>query len=151
MNLRKILTNRKGFTLMEIIVVLIIIAVLAAALIPSFVGFIRDSRSATAINQARMGMNAAQVLVTEAQGQTPPQAPSTVAGTYSAAEAGAVTATMNQARFWQLVRDDVDPAGVFVIGTGDFEGTRITGLQYTGAGFVVTITGGRANAVPVSP
>jgi len=59
------LFNKKGFTLMEIIVVLIIIAIMAAALIPSFVNFARNARANEYIAQARIGMSAAQAVVTQ--------------------------------------------------------------------------------------
>jgi len=123
MKLKQILNNRKGFTLMEIIVVLIIIAVLAAALIPSFVGFIRDSRSATVLNEARMGMNAAQVLLTEYRG-----AEGTGDNPFDGATFSATT-TGPDARFWELLDGDVQPAGEY----SDITVTdnRVTGLVYT--------------------
>lgn len=37
--------NRKGFSLVELIVVLVIMAILAAALIPSLMGYIRKPKS----------------------------------------------------------------------------------------------------------
>lgn len=43
--------NKKGFTLIEMIVVIAIIAILIALLVPSIIGFIRDSRE-TAGNAA---------------------------------------------------------------------------------------------------
>ncbi|MCL2249377.1 MAG: prepilin-type N-terminal cleavage/methylation domain-containing protein [Oscillospiraceae bacterium] len=67
--LTKTLKSRKGFTLMEVIVVLIILAVLAAALIPTFLGFINQAASATAIADARLGLTAAQAVVTESVGR----------------------------------------------------------------------------------
>ena len=36
--------NRKGFSLVELIVVLVIMAILVAALVPSLVGYIRQAR-----------------------------------------------------------------------------------------------------------
>jgi len=61
----KLLRSKKGFTLMEIIVVLIIIAIMAAALIPSFVNFARNARANEYIAQARVGMTAAQAFMTD--------------------------------------------------------------------------------------
>jgi len=148
MKLRKTL-NKKGFTLMEIIVVLIIIAVLAAALIPSFVGFIRDSRSATAINEARIGMNAAQVLLTEEHGKNEPADPF---------PGGVVTGAASITRFNTLLGADV-PAGVnntnfsgiVIVDPVDGVGTRVGGIFYDGnPAFDVLIdsTDGRAVAGP---
>ena len=122
--MKKILTNRKGFTLMEIIVVLIIIAVLAAALIPSFVGFIRDSRAASIINEARMGMNAAQVILTEERGRG-----NTDVNPFSGFVSSA--AGTNAIRFRNLIDSDVQNPGGFsgITVTGD----RVDGLVYTTA------------------
>ena len=45
--------SKKGFTLVEIIVVLVILAILAAILIPSMVGYIDKANKKTAVVEAR--------------------------------------------------------------------------------------------------
>ena len=45
--------KKQGFTLMELIVVVAIIAILAASLTPSFTGYIKESRKVAVINQAK--------------------------------------------------------------------------------------------------
>jgi type IV pilus assembly protein PilA len=57
--------NKKGFTLVEIIVVLVILAILAAILIPSMVGYISKAQKKTAIVEARSVTLAAQTLASE--------------------------------------------------------------------------------------
>ena len=121
--MKKILKNKKGFTLMELIIVLVIVAVLAAALIPSFLNFVGRARDDSLHAQARVGLVAAQVLLTEG-GQA--RAP----GTYNEAafetEVGA-----DPGDFQLLVVDDVDdPTGFddFIIDTG---GLRVVGITYT--------------------
>ena len=44
---------KKGFTLVEIIVVLVILAILAAASIPTMLGFVEDARAKSLITEAR--------------------------------------------------------------------------------------------------
>ncbi len=51
--LTKKVNNRKGFTLIELIVVIAIIAILAAVLIPRFTGFTDNAREKSAISDTR--------------------------------------------------------------------------------------------------
>lgn len=57
--------NKKGFTLIEIIVVLVILAILAAALIPSMIGFVNDARGKALVAEARTVYVAGQSIATE--------------------------------------------------------------------------------------
>ena len=68
MKLMQVLKNRKGFTLMELIVVLIIIAILMAALLPSLIGWINDARESALRTEGRTALVAIQGVVTEARG-----------------------------------------------------------------------------------
>lgn len=54
-----------GFTLVEIIVVLVVLAILAAFTIPAMLGFVEDARSKAAIAEAREVYVAAQAAATE--------------------------------------------------------------------------------------
>ena len=62
------LKNKKGFTLMELIVVLIIVAVLMAALLPSLIGWINEARETALRVDGRTAMLAIQSTVTQAAG-----------------------------------------------------------------------------------
>ncbi len=64
--------NKKGFTLIELIVVIAIIAILAVILIPRFTGFTDSANKSAAISNARNLAISGQAL--EAEGDTSPTA-----------------------------------------------------------------------------
>lgn len=57
--------QKKGFTLVEIIVVLVVLAILAAFTIPTMLGFVADARGKAYIAEAREVYVAAQAVATE--------------------------------------------------------------------------------------
>lgn len=56
----KKLKDKKGFTLVELIVVLVILAILAALLIPALTGYIDRANEEKVVAEARMALMAAQ-------------------------------------------------------------------------------------------
>lgn len=58
--------NKKGFTLVELIVVLVILAILAALLIPALTGYIDKAKRKSIVAETRQTVMAAQTLVDEA-------------------------------------------------------------------------------------
>ncbi|MBR6172665.1 MAG: type II secretion system protein [Eubacterium sp.] len=61
--------NDKGFTLVELIVVLVILAILAAILVPALLGYIDKAREKQVTTNAEAAYVAAQALATEAYGK----------------------------------------------------------------------------------
>ena len=61
--------NKKGFTVVELIVVLVILAILAALLVPALTGYIDKAKNQAIISETRMTVMAAQTLVDEAYGK----------------------------------------------------------------------------------
>lgn len=57
--------NKKGFTLVELIVVLVILAILAALLIPALTGYIDKAKEKQIVAETRQIVMAAQTLVDE--------------------------------------------------------------------------------------
>ena len=64
------LKNRKGFTLVELIVVLVILAILAALLVPALTGYIDKANNEKVVATTRQIVIAAQTEVSEAYGKS---------------------------------------------------------------------------------
>ena len=82
-------SNKKGFTLVELVVVIAIIGVLAAILVPSMMGYVKKSRLKTANGNAKTAYNAvAEYLADkETQGVLTDATQTNIAGAKSSAEA----------------------------------------------------------------
>ncbi len=61
----KIHRNKKGFTLIELIVVIAILAILAAILVPTISGFIGKANQATDVANAKMLYNAGMMVLSQ--------------------------------------------------------------------------------------
>ena len=60
--------NKKGFTLVELIVVLVILAILAALLIPALTGYIDKAKEKQIVAETRQSVMAAQTIADELYG-----------------------------------------------------------------------------------
>lgn len=119
--IKRLRKNKKGFTLIELIVVIAIIGVLMAILIPSMTGYVRNSRITTANANARQVFQASQTFLTFIDGQgTPVTAAGSIDGS---ATGGTITITAaNTAGFPAAVTDAIIKA----------ELERLLGTQFDG-------------------
>ena len=66
--IQKLKKNKKGFTLVELLVVLVILAILAAAIIPSMMGFIDKAKEESVAAECRSALLATEVVINEDYG-----------------------------------------------------------------------------------
>jgi type IV pilus assembly protein PilA len=128
--------NKKGFTLVEIIVVLVILAILAAFTIPTMLGFVGDSKKKAAIAEQREIYVAAQAIATEHFGKDGATNAKTNLGFAAAADADGnfVAANLGSAA--------VSAAAPTPVATEmkNYLGTDITAGDGTGAAALWTVT-----------
>lgn len=61
--LNQLKQDKKGFTLIEIVIVLVIVAILSAMLVPSMMGWIDDSKKKSFLQEARSALTATQAEI----------------------------------------------------------------------------------------
>ncbi|WP_414151092.1 type II secretion system protein [Acetobacterium carbinolicum] len=147
--INRIKKNRKGFTLVEIIVVLVILAILAAFTIPTMLGFVEEARGKALIAEARSVYLASQATATEYEGTG-----QTIAtGALNSASVGATTpaptgASLTMKNYLDDDLDISDAAAVADVADGDSfwvvtldsaNAGKIDKVVYTKNGYEITI------------
>ena len=123
----KKMKEKKGFTLVELIVVLVILAILAALLVPALTGYIDRAKNKSIVSETRQVVMAAQTLADEA---------------YAKKDAGSKITYGND--------NDVTPTAVAElaevtqgnIDSIEFEGSTVKTVTYTKSGKTCTYTKG---------
>ena len=112
--------NKKGFTLVELIVVLVILAILAALLIPALTGYIDKANQEKVVAECRMVVMAAQT------------------------EASASSTTTDEEVMKQMAKNGKDLIALAEV-KGKFKititNTKVSQVIYTNSGFNVTYNG----------
>lgn len=127
--------DRNGFTLVEVLAVLVIIAILAAVAIPTMSGFISDARNKSYTSQARNVYVAAQAAALEQEGTNNGIAVASVVE-YTRGDGSKYIA-----RVEALLGNDVESGSSFKI---TLDGNKVEEIEYTPEdGKKITITGGK--------
>jgi len=121
------LKDRKGFTLVELIVVLVILAILAALLIPALTGYIDKANKEKVVSECRMVVMAAQTEASKMDG----------------GKLAFGSDTNTAADYDAAVEDLSETKGKFEIVLYD-DGTVHT-VQYWNSGWTITYTDGTYN------
>lgn len=126
--------KRDGFTLIEVLAVLVIIAILAAVAIPTMSGFIADAKKKSYTLQARNVYVAAQAAALDMEG----------VGEGNSAEGTVVYSRGDGSKYIEKVEsflgDDVESGSTYTI---TLAGSKVEIVEYTPEnGKKITITGG---------
>lgn len=123
------LKAKKGFTLVELIVVIAIIGVLAAILVPTMLGYVENSRITSADQIAKTIKDATQVAATEmdTQGMGLNATVLEVKGAYDADGAAGTKVTFAAAG--AVGGADANPNGVIGVDNTNYKGNNKTGAS----------------------
>lgn len=134
--LKKMKNNKKGFTLVELIVVLVILAILAALLIPALTGYIDKAKEKSIVAETRQVVMAAQTLVDESYGTK-------IEGTAVKVGKDATKVDVTYQQIADLAEVKVDyitevKLNDATAGTDEIAGTKVASVKYTKNGRLCT-------------
>lgn len=130
--------NKKGFTLVELIVVIAIIGVLAAILVPSMLGFVRDARITSANSNAHSAYTGMQACLTKYA--TSKSTTALKGATYTVIEG-----SVNNAAISADTPEGLKALGEY-LGADTFKGVARSKLDDSGSAIVFTVwTADKAN------
>ena len=140
----KLRNNKKGFTLVEIIVVLVILAILAAAAIPTMLGFVEDAKGKSEIANARAAYVACQSIATEEQVSGVATKTLEDGETYTIYKAvPSKDSKINNVKLNHMLGADLDGATV----KPTIDAGKVTNVEFVNGVYTVTINSGKDTTV----
>ncbi|MEL7661672.1 type II secretion system protein [Acetobacterium wieringae] len=150
--INRIRKKDKGFTLVEIIVVLVILAILAAFTIPTMLGFVNDAKGKALIAEAREVYVAAQATATEYNGASAASLGSDAVEAQHTSPAGTATiSTKASTQMYTYLNNDVtisnsatkptsaDSAAFWEVTLNGTNTSKVDTVVYSRNGYTVTI------------
>ncbi|MDR1421652.1 MAG: prepilin-type N-terminal cleavage/methylation domain-containing protein [Coriobacteriales bacterium] len=146
-------SDKKGFTLIEVIVVLVILGIMAALIVPALTGYIEKAHQRTVVTEAATYRTSLQAIGTDtvASGGDPTAittGSSVLPDEYmpvSDEDTPTVTEEIN-ALVGNEALDAADLTGIVFTGTG-----QLTNFVYTNGTYTATYSDGSYEVAPVTP
>ena len=132
---KKLKENKKGFTLVELIVVLVILAILAALLVPALTGYIDKAKRKSIVAETRQAVMAAQTLADEEYAKQ-------TTGTKVEFVADTATPTAGQIKVGEISKLAEVSGTIGTVTVTEYSATasggKVTKLEYTKGGMTCT-------------
>lgn len=133
--------NNKGFSLVEIIVVLVIMAILVAVSIPALTGYIDEAKGKGNLTEARTAYISCQAAISEFGN------PGTKLDGYKLADTPA-TDNVFTTRVKKLMKDSYSAdAQIVEVKTSETDGCKISSLKYSVNGYTITLKAGESATI----
>lgn len=138
--LKDLRSDKKGFTLVELIVVLVILAILAALLIPALTGYIDKAKKKQIEAETRQVVMAAQTLVDEEYAVLPAGTSDVSYDASGTAAAGDGKVTASEITTLAEVRGNITALNI--------SGGKVTSVTYTSGSRTCTFDGTKYTTTP---
>lgn len=133
--------NKKGFTLVELIVVLVILAILIALLVPTLTGYIDKANEKKILAEAKLALNAAQVTETDSY-STESTATSSYEGGEFVVIKNSTQSNTDKDKVAELIKlGEVDTKSVVTYEYTSDKTGKITNLKFANAKYMATYDG----------
>ncbi len=136
--LNQLKQDKKGFTLIEIVIVLVIIAILSAMLVPSMMGWIDDSKKKSFLQEAKSALTATQAEIANLYVASSPIPDSSFAAPEYKSNLDGVSKKVGRT----VGKDDIK---------WTLDGAEINTFTYTGEKYTVTWDGEKWGKVTAKP
>lgn len=134
-------SNQKGFTLVELIIVIAIIGVLAAILIPTMMNYVKKSRLRTANSNAKLAYTTVNAQVSDLMADGKKVADYDEAGEEVATYSSAGSTDEIKKAIYEGLKDNESKAGHIAGSFHPYDNSHANWMQWSASGVADDITG----------